>query len=117
MSCVLPVKIIALYTMSLLMHLFCNGHACLFLQLQFSALMSCGWLFLIMRVLTLTVFLLKILCNLLPIGKCVSTSLRKLRAMFVLTFLLNGGLNQMMLRCLFLRVVAVLHVACIPVCG
>ncbi len=27
----------------------------------------------------------------------------KLRAMFVLTFLLNGGLNQMKLRCLFLR--------------
>ncbi len=27
---------------------------------------------------------------------------RKLRAMFVLTFLLNGGLNQMILRCLFL---------------
>ena len=28
-----------------------NGHAILFLQLQFSALMSCGWVFLIMRVL------------------------------------------------------------------
>ena len=27
-------------------------------------------------------------------GKCVSTSLRKLRAMFALTFLLSGGLNQ-----------------------
>ena len=35
----------AVYTMSLLMHLFYNGHACLFLQLQFPALMSCGWLF------------------------------------------------------------------------
>ena len=52
---------------------------------------------------TLTVFRLKILCNLWPAGKCVSTRLRKLRAMFVLTFLLKRGLNQMMLRCLFLR--------------
>ena len=33
----LPVLIVALYTMPLLMHLFCSGHACLFLQLQFSA--------------------------------------------------------------------------------
>ena len=39
-SCVLPVLIVALYTMSLLMHLFCSGHACLFLQLQFSAVIS-----------------------------------------------------------------------------
>ena len=114
MFCVLPVLIVALYTMSLLMHLFCNWHACLFLQLQFSALMSCGWLFLIMRVLWLVIIDLTLLmqlyitdlenlCNLLPIGKYVSTCFRKLRAMFVLTFLLNGGLNQMMLRCLFLR--------------
>ncbi len=36
--------------------------------------------------------------------KCLSIRHRKLRAMFVLTFLLNGGLNQMILRCLFLRV-------------
>ena len=134
MSCVLPVLIVALYTMSLLMHLFCSGHACLFLQLQFSALMSCGWLFLIMPVLwlviidltllmqlklTLTVFLFKILCNLLPIGKYVSTSLRKLRAMFILTFLLNGGLNQMMLLCLHVPawLPCYMHVACIPACG
>ena len=104
--------------MSLLIHLLCSGHACLFLQLQLSVLMFCDWLLLIMRVLclvivdltllmqlqlTLTVFLLKILCNLWPTGKCVSTRLRKLRAIFVLTFLQNGGLNQMMLRCLFLR--------------
>ena len=54
-------------------------------------------------------FLLKILCNLWPTGKCMSTRLRKQRAMFVLTFLLNGGLNQMMLRCLFLRC---LYVSC-----
>jgi hypothetical protein len=37
------------------------------------------------------------------IGKCLSIRLRKLRPMLVLTFLLKGGLNQMMLRCLFLR--------------
>ena len=40
------------------------------------------------------------------IGKVyVSTRLRKLRAMFVLMFLhaIRGGLNQMILRCLFLR--------------
>ena len=36
-------------------------------------------------------FLLKILCSLWPAGKCVSTRWRKLRAMFVLTFLLKGG--------------------------
>ena len=29
-SCVLPVLMVALYTMSLLMHLFCSGHAFLF---------------------------------------------------------------------------------------
>ena len=116
--CVAGIDCCFVYTMSLLMHLFCTGHPNLFLQLQFSTLISCGWLFLIICVvwpviidltllmqlqLTLTVFLLKILCNLLPIGKCVCTSLRKLRAMFVLTFLLNGGLNQMMLRYLFPR--------------
>ena len=106
---------VALYTTSLLMHLFCSGHVSLFLQLQLVVLVTCGWLFLIMRVLcfeimfltlfmqlklTLTVFRLKILCNLWPAGKCVSTRSRKLRAMFVLMFLLNGGLNQMILRCL-----------------
>ena len=64
MSCVLPVGIVALYTMSLLMHLFCNGHACLFLQLQFSSLMSCGWLFLIMRVLWLVIIDLTLLMQL-----------------------------------------------------
>ena len=45
------VLIVALYTMSLPMHLFCSGHASLILRLQLSALMACGWLFLIMRVL------------------------------------------------------------------
>ena len=60
-SCVLPVLIVALYTMSLLIHLFCSGHACLFLQLQFSGLMSCGWLFLIMRVLWLVIIDLTLL--------------------------------------------------------
>ncbi len=51
-----------------------------------------------------TVFLLKVLCSLWLGGKCLSIRHRKLRAMFVLTFLLNGALNQMILRCLFLRV-------------
>ena len=89
-----------------LMHLFCSGHVSLFLQLQLAVLMTCGWLFLIVCVLcfeimfltlfmqlwlTLTVFRLKTLCNLWPAGKCVSTRLRKLRAMFVLMFFLNGG--------------------------
>ena len=36
-------------------------------------------------------FLLKILCSLWPAGKCVTTRWRKLRAMFVLTFLLKGS--------------------------
>ncbi len=40
-------------------------------------------------------FLLKIVCSLWLGGKCLSIRHRKLRAMFVLTFLLNGGLNQM----------------------
>ena len=31
------------------MHLFCNGHASLFLQLQLSALVTCVWFFLIDR--------------------------------------------------------------------
>ena len=33
------------------MHLFCSGHVSLFLQLQLVVLVTCGWLFLIMRVL------------------------------------------------------------------
>ena len=33
------------------MHLFCSGHVSLNLQLQLVVLVSCGWLFLIMRVL------------------------------------------------------------------
>ena len=119
-SFVLLVVMVALYTMSSLMHLFSNRYASLFLQLQLSALMISGWVFLIMRVhvlslvmidltllmqlsLTLTVLLWKFLCNLWPTGKCVSIKLRKLRSMCFLTFLLNGGLNQVMLRCLFVR--------------
>ena len=41
--------------------------------------------------LTLTVFLLKILCSLWFAGSCVSMGSRQLRAMFVVTFLLKGG--------------------------
>ena len=82
------------------------------IKLQLSVLMFCGCrLFLIMPVC-----LLKILCN-LPTGKCVSTRLRKLRATFVLTFLLNRGLKQMMLRCLFLRDCCVFHDAYVLACG
>ncbi len=62
-------------------------------------------------------FLLKILCSLWLGGKCLSIRHRKLRAMFVLTFLLNGGLNQMILRCLFLRVFFVVLALCNLVCG
>ena len=46
---------------------------------------------------------LNILCSLLDLGKCLSISLRKVWATLVDTFLLNGGLNHIMLRCLFLR--------------
>ena len=42
-SFVLLVLMIALYAMSLFMHLVCNGHVSLFLQLQLSALMTCGY--------------------------------------------------------------------------
>ncbi len=52
----------------------------------------------------LDMFLLKILCSLWLGGKCLSIRHRKLRAMFVLTFLLNRKLNQIILHCLFLRV-------------
>ena len=75
---------------------------------------QCGLFFLIMCVLcldiilTLTVFLFKILCSLIFVGKCLSMKHRKLRAMFVLTFLLNGRLNQMISRCLLLRIFVVL---------
>ena len=44
-SCLLPVLRLALYTMSLLLHLSCSGHACMFIQLQLSVLMSGDWLF------------------------------------------------------------------------
>ena len=32
-------------------------------------------------------------------GQCLSRSRRKFRAMFVVTFLLNGGLYQIVFRC------------------
>ena len=43
---------------------------------------------------TLTEFLLKILCSGLDAGKCLSIRFRKFLPTFVLTFLLKGGLNQ-----------------------
>ena len=54
---VFPALMVAWYTMSLLMHLFCSGHACVFLQL-------CGWLFLIMRVMWLVIVDLTLLMQL-----------------------------------------------------
>ena len=45
---------------------------------------------------------LKILCNLLDFGKCLSTNCRNVLAMFVETVLLYGGLNQIIFRFLFL---------------
>ena len=42
------------------------------------------------------VFLLNNLWRELVVGKCLSMSCRKSRAMFVFTDLLNGGLNQIM---------------------
>ena len=51
--------------------------------------------------LTLMVFLLNILWSLLDRGKCLSINLRKVFPMFVLMFLLKGGLNQIMFLFLF----------------
>ena len=48
--------------------------------------------------------LMKIFLSFWSLGKCLSTSVRNLWPILVLTFLLNGGLYQrMLLRCLFLR--------------
>lgn len=44
-------------------------------------------------------FLLKILCNLLEQGKCLSIRLRNFHPTLVFTFLLSGGLNQAMRLC------------------
>ena len=43
---------------------------------------------------------LKIWCNLCEGGKCLSISCKKSRPMFVLTFLLKGGLYHITFRCL-----------------
>ena len=59
----LSVLTVALYTMSLLMQLFCSGHACVFLQLQLSVPMFCDWLFLNMRVLWLVIIDLTLLIS------------------------------------------------------
>ena len=48
------------------------------------------------------VFLLKILCNLLERGKRFSIKFKNIFATLVDTSKLNGGLNQMILRCRFL---------------
>ena len=47
-------------------------------------------------------FLLKILCNLLERGNCFSIKFKNIFARLVDTSKLNGGLNQMILRCRFL---------------
>ena len=49
--------------------------------------------------MTLTVFLLNILLSLEFFGKCLSINFRNFWPTFVDTFLLNGGLNHMMLCC------------------
>ena len=54
------------------------------------------FMFFIQQELTFIVFLLNILCNLLELGKYLSLRFRNFRPTLVLTFLLNGGLNQMM---------------------
>ena len=50
----------------------------------------------------LTLFLLKILCNLLEWGKCFSIKFKNNFAMLVDTSKLNNGSNQMILHCCFL---------------
>ena len=45
-------------------------------------------------------FLLKILLNLLSLGKCLSINVRKVFATFVATLMLKGGLNQVIFRSL-----------------
>ena len=40
------------------MHLSCSGHVSLFLQLQLAVLVTCGWLFLIMRALCFEIMFL-----------------------------------------------------------
>ena len=55
--------------------------------------------------LTLTELRLSILCNLLFFGKCLSNSFKKILAMLVTTLLLQGGLNQIILRFLCLLLV------------
>ena len=51
--------------------------------------------------LALTVFLLKILWSLLDLGKCLSNKLRNVFAALVVTFLLKGRLDRMMLQLRF----------------
>ena len=46
----------------------------------------------------MTVFLLNILWSLFDLGKCISNKLRNRLATLVVTFLLNGGLNQIIFR-------------------
>ena len=46
----------------------------------------------------MTVFLLNFLWSLFDLGKCISNKLRNHLATLVVTFLLNGGLNQIIFR-------------------
>ena len=59
--------------------------------------LTCAYLFYVY----FTLFLLKILCRLLSLGKWLSNRFRNFLPMFVETFLLNGGLNHMIFRFLF----------------
>ena len=53
-------------------------------------------------------FLLKILLNLLSLGKCLSINARNAFATFVVTLMLKGGLNRVMFFSLFFFSVHVL---------
>ena len=117
MSFVLHVLMVALYTISLLMHLFCCGHVSLFLQLQLAVVVTCGWLFLIIRVLCFEIMFLTIhatVANLNSVsvenfvqfvasGKVCVHEVEKIACDVCLNVFARGGLNQMKERCLFLR--------------
>ena len=100
-----------------------RGQSALFLQLH----MLASWLLLFLEVFFMSwelwdliiwfmffiqlyesfrVYLLNILCSLLPLGKCLFTRPRNLAPMFVFTLLLKGGLyhNTFLARFLFLFV-------------
>ena len=74
---------------------------CLFLINIFVLSFDCLWHVLSITITYLTVFLLKILYNLLERGKYFSNKFENIFATLINTSKLNGGLNQMILRCNF----------------